>query len=121
MALVNHYYLARIAGQGSRLSRSALAWANQATTGTHVNVSGAGVTAHAKNRANAIKFLDFLSTAEAQQMFADLSLRIPGEPAGHGEQDRRRWGPFKRDDVNVASAGEFQAAAVRLADRAGYK
>jgi iron(III) transport system substrate-binding protein len=32
-----------------------------------------------------------------------------------------RWGSFKRDDVNVASAGEFQAAAVRLADRAGYK
>jgi iron(III) transport system substrate-binding protein len=120
VALVNHYYLARILAKDPD-TPVALTWANQATTGTHVNVSGAGVTAHAKNRANAIKFLEFLSTAEAQQMFADLSFEFPANPAATVNAIVARWGSFKRDDVNVASAGEFQAAAVRLADRAGYK
>jgi iron(III) transport system substrate-binding protein len=120
VALVNHYYLARILAKDPDVPVD-LAWANQATTGTHVNVSGAGVTAHAKNRANAIKFLEFLSTTEAQQMFADLSFEYPANPQATVNAVVARWGSFKRDDVNVASAGEFQAAAVRLADRVGYK
>jgi len=32
-----------------------------------------------------------------------------------------RWGTFKQDDINVAVTGELQAAAIKLADRAGYK
>ena len=55
-------------------------WANQQTTGTHVNVSGAGVTAHAKNRANAVKLLEYLSSPEAQQMFADVAFEYPANP-----------------------------------------
>lgn len=120
VALVNHYYLARLVAKDPDYPVG-IAWANQATTGTHVNVSGAGVTAHAKNRENAIKFLEFLSTAEAQQMFADLSFEFPANPQATVNKIVGNWGTFKRDDINVASAGEFQAAAVRLADRAGYK
>jgi iron(III) transport system substrate-binding protein len=96
-------------------------WANQQTTGTHVNVSGAGVTAHAKNRASAIKFLEFLSTAEAQQMFADVAFEFPANPQAAVNPVVAKWGKFKQDDINIAAAGEFQAAATRLADRAGYK
>jgi iron(III) transport system substrate-binding protein len=96
-------------------------WANQATTGTHVNISGAGVTAHAKNRAAAIKLIEYLASPEAQQMFADVSLEFPVNPQATVNPVVARWGRFKQDDINVASAGEFQAAAVRLADRAGYK
>jgi iron(III) transport system substrate-binding protein len=93
VAITNHYYLARILEKNPDFPVRPF-WANQETTGTHVNVSGAGVTAHAKNRGNAIKLLEFLSSGEAQQLFAD---------------------------INIAAAGEFQAAAVRLADRAGYR
>jgi iron(III) transport system substrate-binding protein len=120
VGLVNHYYLARILAREPDFPVS-LVWANQATTGTHINVSGAGVTAHAKNRASAIKFLEFLSTAEAQQMFADLSYEFPANPQAAINRIVARWGPFKRDDINIAAAGELQAAAVRLADRVGYK
>jgi iron(III) transport system substrate-binding protein len=99
----------------------ALFWANQATTGTHINVSGAGVTAHSKNRANAIKFVEFLSSPEAQQLFADLAFEYPVNTQAAVNPVVARWGKFKQDDVNIAAAGEFQAAAVKLADRAGYK
>jgi iron(III) transport system substrate-binding protein len=120
VGLTNHYYLARLVAKDAAFPVAPF-WANQATTGTHVNVSGAGVTAHAKNRANAIKFVEFLSSAEAQQMFADLSFEYPANPQAVVNPIVARWGKYKQDDINIAAAGELQAAAVKLADRAGYK
>src|SRR5262245_17995304 len=120
VGLTNTYYLARILAKDPSFPVAPF-WANQATTGTHVNVSGAGVAAHAKNRAGAGKFREFLSALEAQQMFADTSMEFPVNPKAELNPIVRGWGPFKHDDVNVASAGEFQAAATKLADRAGYK
>lgn len=120
VGITNHYYLARLVTKTPDFPVAPL-WANQQTTGVHVNISGAGITAHAKNRANAVKFLEFLSSPEAQQMFADLSFEYPANPQAGIHPVVARWGTFKQDDVNIAAAGEFQAAAVKLADRAGYK
>ena len=120
VGLTNHYYLARILAKDAAFPVLPF-WANQQTTGTHVNVSGAGVTAHAKNRANAVKLLEYLSSPEAQQMFADVAFEYPANPQAGTNPVVAKWGKFKQDDINVASAGEFQAAATRLADRVGYK
>jgi iron(III) transport system substrate-binding protein len=120
VGVTNHYYLARIVAKDAAFPVAPF-WANQQTTGTHVNVSGAGVTAHAKNRANAVKLLEFLASPEAQQMFADLAFEYPANPQAAVTSLVAKWGKFKQDDINIASAGEFQAAATRLADRAGYK
>ncbi len=120
VGIANHYYLARLLAKDPGFPVAPF-WANQQTTGTHVNVSGAGVTAHSKNRANAVKFLEFLSSPEAQQMFADLSMEYPANPQATVHPIVAKFGKFKADDINVAAAGEFQAAATRLADRAGYK
>jgi iron(III) transport system substrate-binding protein len=120
IGLVNHYYLARILAKQPEIPVG-LVWANQSTTGTHINISGAGVTAHAKHRPEAIKFLEFLASPEAQQLFADLAFEFPANPQAAVNPLVARWGKFRADDVNVASAGELQAAAIRLADRAGYK
>jgi iron(III) transport system substrate-binding protein len=120
VGLTNSYYLARLLAKDPNFP-VALFWANQQTTGTHVNVSGAGVTAHARNRASAIRFLKFLSTVDAQQMFANASMEFPVNPNAEAHPIVRSWGPFRQDDINVASAGEFQAAATRLSDRVGYK
>jgi iron(III) transport system substrate-binding protein len=120
VGLTNHYYLARILAKDAAFPVLPF-WANQLTTGTHVNVSGAGVTAHAKNRANAVKLLEYLASPEAQQMFADVAFEYPANPQAGTNPIVAKWGKFKQDDINVASAGEFQAAATRLADRVGYK
>lgn len=120
VGVVNHYYLARLVAKNASYPVG-IFWANQATTGTHVNVSGAGVTAHAKHRASAVKFLEYLSSAEAQQLFADLSFEYPANAQAAVNPLVVGFGKFKQDDVNIAAAGEFQAAATRLADRAGYR
>jgi iron(III) transport system substrate-binding protein len=120
VGLVNHYYLARILHKTPTYPVG-IFWANQQTTGTHVNVSGAGVTTHAKRRASAIKLLEFLSSPEAQQMFADVAFEYPVNPQAGVSPLVKQWGSYKADDVNVAAAGELQAAATRLADRVGYR
>jgi iron(III) transport system substrate-binding protein len=120
VALTNTYYLGRILAKDAAFPVAAF-WANQQTTGTHVNISGAGVTAHARNRAGAIKLIEFLTSPEAQQMFADSNFEFPANPQAAVNPVIARWGKFRQDDTNVAAAGEFQAAATRLADRAGYK
>jgi len=120
LGLTNTYYLARILAKDPSFPVAPF-WANQQTTGTHVNISGAGVTAHAKHRAAAIKLIEYLASPEAQQMFADGNYEYPANPQVSMNPILAKWGTFKQDDVNVAAAGEFQAAATRLADRAGYK
>ncbi|MEK7701412.1 MAG: extracellular solute-binding protein [candidate division NC10 bacterium] len=120
VGIANTYYLGRLLARDPAFPVAPF-WANQATTGTHVNVSGAGVTAHAKHRAAAIKLLEFLSSPEAQQAFADSNFEYPANPQAAVNPVVARWGTFRQDDVNVAAAGEFQAAAIRVADRAGYK
>ena len=120
VGLTNTYYLGRILAKDPAFPVAAF-WANQQTTGTHINISGAGITAKAKNRANAVKLLEFLTSPEAQQSFADSNFEYPANPQASVNPVIAKWGKFKQDDINVAAAGEFQAAATKLADRAGYK
>jgi len=120
VGVANTYYLGRLVAKTPAFPVAPF-WANQQTTGTHVNVSGAGVTASARHRAEAIKLIEFLSSPEAQQMFADSNFEFPANPQAALNRVVARWGAFRADDINVAAAGEYQAAAVRAADRAGYK
>ena len=120
VGLTNTYYLGHLLKKDANFPVAAF-WANQQTTGTHVNISAAGITAHAKNRANAIKLIEFLSRPEAQQLFVDANFEYPANPHTPVNPILAKWGTFKQDDINVAAAGEFQAAAVKLADRVGYK
>ncbi len=120
VGLTNSYYLGRLLAKDAHFPVAPF-WANQQTTGTHVNISGAGVTAHAKHRAQAIKLLEFLARPAAQQLFVDSNLEYPANPQTPVHPILAAWGTFKHDDVNIAAAGEFQAAAIKLADRAGYK
>ena len=99
----------------------AIALPNQASSGVHVNISGAGVTRHAKHPDEARRLLEWLSSPEAQGLFASLNLEYPANPAVAADPAVAAWGSFKADPANVAEAGRLQAAAVMLMDRAGYR
>ena len=96
-------------------------WANQAENGVHVNVSGAGLTAHAKHKEAAIKLLEWLAGDEPQKMFSELNLEFPANPAIDSVPLVKAWGTFKPDPINVQTAGRLQSAAVMLMDRADYR
>ena len=120
VTMVNTYYLARLVAKDPQFP-VAILWPNQQDRGVHINISGAGVTKHAKHRAAAIKLLEFLSSAPAQNLYADENYEYPINTAVKPHGLIAAWGSFKADTVDVAAAGEFQVAAVKLMDRVGYK
>lgn len=120
VGLANTYYLARLKVKDPAFPVTVF-WPNQQDRGVHVNISGAGVTTHAKNRADAIKLIEFLSSPDAQHLYADANYEYPANPAVKPNPLIAAWGTFKADHVDVAAAGELQAAAVRSMDRVGWK
>ena len=120
VGIVNTYYFGRLAKERPAMT-VAIAWPNQASSGVHVNISGAGVTRHAKHPDEARRLLEWLSSPEAQGLFASLNLEYPANPAVAADPAVAAWGSFKADPANVAEAGRLQAAAVMLMDRAGYR
>ncbi len=120
VGIVNTYYYGRLMKKQPQAPIT-LFWPNQKDRGVHVNVSGAGITAHAKHRAAAVKFLEWLSSQKAQNLFADENLEYPVNPKIKPHASVAAWGRFKQDSINVSKAGSLQAQAVMLMDRAGYK
>ena len=120
VGIANTYYYGRLAEKMPGLNVQ-LFWPNQQADGVHVNIAGAGVTKHAKHKAAAVKLLEWLSSPAAQNLFADRNLEYPVNPAVKADATVQAWGSYKSNLVNVAKAGELQAAAVKLMDRAGYR
>ncbi|NCV85761.1 MAG: extracellular solute-binding protein [Oxalobacteraceae bacterium] len=120
VGIVNTYYLGRILVKEPDFP-VALFWANQSGSGTHVNVSGAGITKHAKNPLGAQKLIEYLSMETAQSFYVDEDLEFPANPKVKPNSIVKDWGSFKPNLLNVSKAGELQAAATKLMDRAGYK
>ncbi len=120
VGIANTYYLGRLLAKEPDFPVG-LFWANQNGSGTHVNVSGAGVTRHAKNPAGAQKLIEYLSQEGAQNFYVDEDLEFPANPKVQPNSVVKTWGPFKPNLLNVSKAGELQAAATRLMDRAGYR
>ncbi|MEY4642172.1 MAG: hypothetical protein RLZZ227_2166 [Pseudomonadota bacterium] len=120
VGIINTYYLGQAQQQTPEVP-VALFWANQQGAGVHVNVSGAGITTHAKNPEAALRLIEWLSTGEPQLMFSELNLEYPASPAVEPVELVRSWGEFKPDTINVDIAGRLQADAVKLMDRADYR
>lgn len=124
VTIVNTYYFGRLMEKKPDLPL-AIFWPNQnlknKSAGVHVNISGAGVTRHAKNPAGAQKLIEWLSSDKAQNLFADVNHEYPVNPKVAPDQKVAAWGNFKQNLINVKEAGSLQTKAVKLMDRAGYK
>jgi len=118
--VVNTYYFGRLMKKKPELPL-AIFWPNQETDGVHMNVSGAGLTAHAKNKEGAIKLLEWLSGPEAQADFAGLNMEYPVNGSVSLDPLVESWGTFQGNPMNIAVYGELQADAIKLMDRAQYK
>jgi len=120
VGIANTYYFGRLMKKKPGLPIG-IFWPDKNGKGVHVNISGAGITKYAKHEKEAIKLLEWLSSKKAQDMLADVNLEYPANPAVKCDPVVAAWGSFRHNQINVAKAGELQAAAVRLMDRAGYK
>jgi len=129
VALVNSYYLARILRSNTPedkaiAERIGVVFPNQATTGTHMNIAGGAVARHAKHPENALKFLKYLVSAQAQTYFADgnnewpvvkgLKLNNPALQAMGGAN-------FKSEQLPVSVVGMNQVRVQQMLDRVGFR
>jgi iron(III) transport system substrate-binding protein len=120
VGIVNTYYIGRLLIKKPNLPL-AVFWPNQSTGGVHVNISGGGVTTHSKNKEAALRLLEWLSSEEAQNLYADVNLEYPANPQVAPHSMITSWGQFKQNPINLDNAGKFQVEAIQLMDRAGYR
>ncbi len=126
ITIANTYYYGRLINSDNASDREVaekvgLFWPNQKDRGTHVNVSGAGVTKYASNKANAIRLIEFLASDKAQNWYAAVNNEFPVVPGVASSPTLVSWGEFKQDAVNLSKLGELNRAAVQLMDRGGWK
>lgn len=126
IGIVNTYYLAgMLAGKDEAEKKAALAvkpyFPNQGGRGTHVNISGAAVTASAKNKDNAVKLIEFLSGETAQKIYADKVQEYPVKTGIEPSEILLGFGSFKADPLPLARLGALRAEALKIVDRAGWR
>ncbi len=119
VGIVNHYYFANELNDNPDLPVE-LFWANQDTTGVHVNISGAGVTANADDPELAQQLLEWLAT-DGQDEFVGDNFEYPVNKDVAPDPLIADFGPFRAQDVDAVAYGELNTEAVELMARAGYE
>ncbi len=129
IAVTNSYYLARLmrstkAEDQAVVERVGVVFPNQGTWGTHVNIAGGAVAKHAKNQGNAVKFLEYLASPEAQEHFADgnnewptakdVKLNNPALQAMGGNA-------FKSETIPISVVGKNSVKVQQMLDRVGFR
>jgi len=121
VTIVNTYYIGQML-RGRSFSDKATAeyigvfFPNQGEneSGTHINISGAGVVKYSKNKQNAIKFIEFLASKESQEMFAKVNFEYPVNPNAEPSKLLKSWGDFKEDKTSLYKVGSLNKEAVKI-------
>ena len=126
IAVANTYYFLRgLAGGVDGLSDGVenIGWVfpNQSDRGAHVNVAAAGVTVNAPNRDNAVAFLEYLATDEAQAYFANQNNEYAAVPGIALAENPAKLGLFRADDLTLSVLGENHPTAQKLFNEAGWE
>jgi iron(III) transport system substrate-binding protein len=127
VAIANSYYYARLLSSTKpedkeMMSKVAFVWPNQKTSGTHVNIAGGALAKNAPHREAAVKFLEYLSSDEAQGYFANGNNEWPTVVTADVKNPvLESMGKFKTENVSISTIGKNQIAAQKILDRVGYK
>ena len=126
IALVNSYYLAGMLSsedpvEVAAASNVALFWPDQNQQGTHINISGVGITKSSSNPDLATNLIIFLTSDESQKWYAQVNNEFPLRDGIELNNILKSWGAFKASQVNVSELGRQNVAAIKAMDRAGWK
>ncbi|MBX9747851.1 MAG: extracellular solute-binding protein, partial [Hyphomonadaceae bacterium] len=124
--LVNHYYYVRLLKSEDPADREAanrvgLVFPDQAIGGAHVNISGAGVTLHAKRPGRATQFLEYLVSDAAQNLIAPLNTEFPIRPSITPAPELAALGSFVEESIPLDALGRHQAEAARIFEEVGWR
>jgi iron(III) transport system substrate-binding protein len=125
VAVLNSYYLGQMANskdpaEREAYSKVAIVFPDQAGRGTHINISGGGISKYAKHPGNALKFLEFLASEEAQKIFPATSYEYPVDLKNDPSPLHKEWGNYKSDPLNLAKLGENYKTALAIIEDSGW-
>src|SRR6056297_1707160 len=126
IAMSNTYYFARairteVDGVSGSLDRIGWIFPDQNGHGAHMNLSGGGVTAHAPNRENAVAFLEYLASDQAQEYFSAGNDEYPAVPGVALSPSVAALGFFKPDDVDLSAVAENVPEAQRIFNEVAWE
>ncbi|SDW20199.1 iron(III) transport system substrate-binding protein [Marinococcus luteus] len=126
VAVMNSYYFGQMVNSSEQEEVDAaesleVFFPNQEEDGTHVNVSGAGITEHGPNSEEAVEFVEFLSSEEAQGDFSEANYEYPVNPDVEPSELLQSWGDFEEQDIDLTTLGENNARAQMLMNEAGWE
>ena len=129
VAVTNSYYLARMMRSTKPedqavVSKVKVMFPNQSSWGTHLNVAGVAVAKHAKHPENAVKFIEYLVSPQAQDYFANGNNEWPvvkGISFNNPALQQMSGGSFKSETIPISAVGRNQVQVQQMLDRVGFK
>lgn len=126
VAIINTYYYGQMLNskdpaEVEAAKKVAIIFPNQATTGTHVNISGAGLTKYAPNKENAVKLVEFLTSPEAQATVSKENYEFPVNAKAAKPELLKSWGEFKAQQIDFAKLGVNNKKALELLNKAAWQ
>ncbi|UWQ09510.1 Fe(3+) ABC transporter substrate-binding protein [Aliiroseovarius crassostreae] len=123
ISIGNTYYMGKMLSDEEQK-----AWANSVNVvfpvfegdGTHVNLSGMALTKHAPNKDNAVKLMEFLSSPEAQEIYAAQNFEYPIAPGTEADDMVKSWGSFTADSLNLMEVAKERPAALKLVQEVDF-
>jgi iron(III) transport system substrate-binding protein len=126
LAIMNTYYVGLMANSSDpeevKVAESiGVFFPNQETNGTHVNISGMAVIKHSKNKENAIKLIEYITSVEAQEFLAANNFEFPVNADAKLPELLASWGEFKMQTLNYDTLGEHNQKALEIFNKTGWK
>ena len=126
VAIMNTYYVGLLANsedpEEAKVAESiGVFFPNQETNGTHVNISGIGLTKHSKNQENAIKLIEYMTDVKSQELLAAKNYEFPVNPKASKPELLESWGDFKMQELNFDTLGENNKKAIEIFNKTGWK
>lgn len=123
VAIGNTYYMGKMLADEEQQ-----AWANSVNVvfptfengGTHVNISGVAMAKHAPNPENALKLMEFLTSPEAQEIYAEINYEYPIAEGTSADELVASWGSFDADDVNLMTLAANRPTALRITEEVDF-
>lgn len=125
LSIVNTYYVGLLLNSDNPEEVKAgqqmgIYFPNQEGRGGHINVSGVGVTTYAPNKTNAIRFIEYLTSADIQKIYASKSFEYPVNKEVAPDSTISAWGDFKIDNLEYAKNTELNEQAVKIFEEVGW-
>ncbi len=126
IAVMNTYYFGQMLNSSDPEEKKVaeelgVFFPDQNGSGTHVNISGVGLTKVSRNKDAAIMLMEYLSGEEAQKLYAEANYEYPVNPKVEPSELLKSWGSFKEQEIPLNALGDFNTDAVRLLGEVGWK